>query len=73
VPATACRVMPVARAEDALSDRGGEIEALNNLLCEARADLERATDEDERRTLVRYCAYLEARLARLQEEPSAET
>jgi hypothetical protein len=59
------------RMEAALSDQGAQIDALNNLLHEARGDLEQATDEDERRTLARYCTYLEARLARLREDSTS--
>jgi hypothetical protein len=48
-----------------MSNSQAAIEALNKLLGETRAELERSTEERERLTLELYCKYLEARLARL--------
>jgi hypothetical protein len=53
-----------------MSDCGAEIEALEKLLSDAKAELARATDERERRTLGLYCEYLEARLTRLRAQPN---
>jgi hypothetical protein len=53
-----------------MSNCEAEIDALAKLLSEARAELARANEARERRTLELYCDYLEARLTRLRSTPN---